>query len=59
MIVVLTTLGKFVIWTTMVWLFRYPPRTALLVGLGLTQIGEFPYVLVRVACDAQLVGNDV
>jgi CPA2 family monovalent cation:H+ antiporter-2 len=59
MIVVLTILGKFVIWTTVVWLFRYPPRTALLVGLGLTQIGEFSYVLVRVARDAQLVGNDV
>jgi monovalent cation:H+ antiporter-2, CPA2 family len=41
-----------------VWLFRYPPRTALLVGLGLTQIGEFSYVLVRVARDAQLVTDD-
>jgi CPA2 family monovalent cation:H+ antiporter-2 len=29
------------------------------VGLGLTQIGEFSYVLVRVARDAQLVTNDV
>ena len=29
------------------------PRTALMVGLGLTQIGEFSYVLVRVARDAQ------
>jgi CPA2 family monovalent cation:H+ antiporter-2 len=58
-IVILTILGKFVVWTAVVWLFRYPPRTALLVGLGLTQIGEFSYVLVRVARDAQLVTNDV
>ena len=58
-IVILTMLGKFVIWTAVVWLFRYPPRTALLVGLGLTQIGEFSYVLVRVARDAQLVTDDV
>ena len=58
-IVVLTMVGKFVIWTLLVWAFRYPFRTAVLVGVGLTQIGEFSYVLVRVARDAQLVGNDV
>ncbi len=58
-IVALTMAGKFVIWTLLVWLFRYPLRTAMLVGLGLTQIGEFSYVLVRVARDAHLVGDDV
>jgi monovalent cation:H+ antiporter-2, CPA2 family len=58
-IVVLTMLGKFVIWTLVVWVFRYPPRTALMVGLGLTQIGEFSYVLVRVARDAHLVTDDI
>ena len=59
MIMILTILGKFVIWTSVVWLFRYPPRTALLVGAGLTQIGEFSYVLVRVARDSHLVTDDV
>jgi len=58
-IVVLTMVGKFAIWTLIAWLFRYPPRTALMVGLGLTQIGEFSYVLVRVARDAHLVTDDV
>jgi CPA2 family monovalent cation:H+ antiporter-2 len=58
-IVVLTMMGKFVIWTLLVWLLRYPPRTALMVGLGLTQIGEFSYVLVRVARDAHLVTDDI
>ena len=58
-IAIMTMLGKFAIWTLIVWLFRYPPRTALLVGLGLTQIGEFSYVLVRVARDAQLVTDDM
>jgi len=58
-IVVLTMVGKFAIWTLIVWLFRYPPRTALMVGLGLTQIGEFSYVLVRVARHAHLVTDDV
>lgn len=58
-IVLLTIMGKFVVWTAVVWLFRYPRRTALLVGLGLTQIGEFSYVLVRVARDSHLVTDDV
>jgi CPA2 family monovalent cation:H+ antiporter-2 len=58
-IVVLTMAGKFIIWTLLTWAFRYPFRTALMVGVGLTQIGEFSYVLVRVARDAQLVGDDV
>jgi monovalent cation:H+ antiporter-2, CPA2 family len=58
-IVMLTVGGKFVVWGGVVWLFRYPWRTAMLVGVGLTQIGEFSYVLVRVARDANLVGSDV
>jgi len=40
-------------------LFRYPWKTALMVGVGLTQIGEFSYVLVQVARDARLVGDDI
>jgi len=58
-LVAMTMVGKFAIWALIVWLFRYPSRTALLVGLGLTQIGEFSYVLVRVARDAQLVTDDI
>jgi monovalent cation:H+ antiporter-2, CPA2 family len=58
-IVILTVAGKFVVWTAVVWLFRYPLRTAVLVGLGLTQIGEFSYVLIRVARDAHIVTDDV
>lgn len=58
-IVLLTVVGKFVVWSSVVWLFRYPVRTALMVGVGLTQIGEFSYVLVRVARDSQLVTEDV
>ncbi len=40
-------------------LFRYPLRSALLVAIGLTQIGEFSYVLIGVARDSNLVGNEV
>jgi CPA2 family monovalent cation:H+ antiporter-2 len=57
-IVAMVVLGKFVIWWLVVKLFRYPNMTAFMVGIGLTQIGEFSYVLVRVARDAQLVGDD-
>ena len=58
-IVALVVVGKFVIWVLVVKLFRYSTSTALLVGLGLTQIGEFSYVLVRVARDAHIVGDDM
>jgi K+:H+ antiporter len=57
-IVLLTVVGKFAIWTTVVRLCHHPTRVAFLVGIGLTQIGEFSYVLVRVARDAQLLGDD-
>ncbi len=59
MIVALTVIGKFVIWVTVVRSFRYSFQTALLVGVGLTQIGEFSYVLVQVARDAKLVGDEM
>jgi CPA2 family monovalent cation:H+ antiporter-2 len=51
--------GKLVIWTAVVRLFRYPLSTALLVGVGLTQIGEFSFILVQVARTAGQVGDAV
>jgi CPA2 family monovalent cation:H+ antiporter-2 len=58
-IVALVVLGKLGVWIVVVQLFRYPMNTALKVGLGLTQIGEFSYVLVRVARNAHIVGDDI
>ena len=58
-LVLLIVVGKFVVWSAVVRLFHYPLRTAILVGVGLTQIGEFSYVLVRIARDANLVGGEV
>ncbi len=49
--------GKFVVWTGVVKLFAYPWRTAVLVGTGLTQIGEFSFILVQVAYANHLVGS--
>ena len=51
--------GKLVVWTAVVWLFRYPLATALTVGVSLTQIGEFSFILVEVARSAGHVGDDV
>jgi len=52
-------IGNWAIWTTIILIFRQPLSTALLVGVGLTQIGEFSFVLVQVARQAGHVGLDV
>lgn len=49
----LVFLGKFLIITPLVRLFRYPLKTALIAGLGLAQIGEFSFVL---ASEGQALG---
>ena len=55
----LVIVGKFVIWTAVTLVFGQPLWTALLVGVGLTQIGEFSFILVQVARQAGHVGDDV
>lgn len=51
--------GKFAVWFGVVRLFGFPGRTALRVGLGLTQIGEFSFVLAQVALHARLIPAEV
>ena len=58
-IVGLVIAGKLLIWTAVVKLFAYPLTTALRVAVGLTQIGEFSFILIQVAHDAGHVGDDV
>ena len=48
-LVALVFVGKFLIITPLVKLFRYPLKTALIVGLGLAQIGEFSFILGALA----------
>lgn len=55
----LIVVGKFVIWTTVVRLFRYPLWTAIVVASGLTQIGELSFVLVQVARSSGIVAENV
>jgi len=55
----LILVGKFAVWFTVVRLFGYPSQTALRVGVGLTQIGEFSFVLAQVSLHSKLIGSDV
>ncbi|MBE0642962.1 MAG: cation:proton antiporter [Bacteroidetes bacterium] len=51
-------LGKTVFTTGAVLLLRYPLRTALLTGLGLSQIGEFSFILSRVGVAEGLMNTE-
>jgi CPA2 family monovalent cation:H+ antiporter-2 len=55
----LIMVGKFLVWTTVVWLFRYPIRTAIAVAAGLTQIGELSFVVVQFARSSGIVADNV
>ncbi|HEX4086549.1 MAG TPA: cation:proton antiporter, partial [Chthoniobacteraceae bacterium] len=55
----LVLVGKFLVWSTVVRIFGYPFRTALRVGAGLTQIGEFSFVLAQLALESKLISHDV
>ena len=59
LMLLLIVLGKFLVWMTVVWLFRYPIWTAIAVAAGLTQIGELSFVVVQVARTAGMVGESV
>lgn len=58
-IVGLVVVGKAVTRAFVVWMFGYSVPVAVLSGIGLTQIGEFSFVLVQVAREAGHVGEDV
>lgn len=59
LLVGLVIIGKFTIWSGVVRLFRYPPQTALRVGIGLTQIGEFSFILAQVSLQAGLITHEI
>jgi CPA2 family monovalent cation:H+ antiporter-2 len=58
-LVALVFVGKFLIITPLVLLFRYPLKTALITGLGLAQIGEFSFVLASEGLSLGLVSRRV
>jgi monovalent cation:H+ antiporter-2, CPA2 family len=59
LMLLLIAVGKFVVWTMIVWLFRYPIWTAIAVAAGLTQIGELSFVVVQVARSSGTVAENV
>jgi CPA2 family monovalent cation:H+ antiporter-2 len=59
LMLLLIVFGKFLVWTAIVWLFRYPLWTAIAVGAGLTQIGELSFVVVQVARSSGMVAENV
>ncbi|NJM00370.1 MAG: sodium:calcium exchanger [Synechococcaceae cyanobacterium SM2_3_2] len=58
-LVTLAVVGKVLIITPLVRLFRYPMRTAVLVGVGLAQIGEFSFVLASEGQKAGLLSHQL
>jgi monovalent cation:H+ antiporter-2, CPA2 family len=59
LMVLLIVVGKFLVWTAVIWIFRYPLWTAIAVAAGLTQIGELSFVVVQTARSAGMVGENV
>lgn len=59
LMLLLIIVGKFLVWTVVVRLFRYPAQEAIAVAAGLTQIGELSFVVVQVARSSGLVDEGV
>src|SRR5579871_5478085 len=59
LVVALVIVGKFVIWTSVVRLFGYPWSIATRTGIGLTQIGEFSFILAQVSLSAGLITPEI
>jgi monovalent cation:H+ antiporter-2, CPA2 family len=59
LMVLLIVVVKFLVWMSTVRLFRYRLSTAIAVAAGLTQIGELSFVVVQVARNSGLVGEEI
>jgi CPA2 family monovalent cation:H+ antiporter-2 len=56
-VVTVIIVAKFIICSLIPWFFGYSPKTALFVGMGLIQIGEFSFVLAGVGMEAGLISS--
>ncbi|MGA9259047.1 MAG: cation:proton antiporter [Candidatus Sulfotelmatobacter sp.] len=59
LMLLLIVVGKFLVWTMIVWIFRYPIRTAIAVAAGLTQIGELSFVVMQAARSSGMTAENV
>jgi CPA2 family monovalent cation:H+ antiporter-2 len=57
--VAMVILGKFAIWSSIVRLFGYSWETSKRVGVGLTQIGEFSFILAQVSLSSGLISREI
>jgi len=57
--VTMIILGKFLVWSGIVRAFGYSWETARRVGIGLTQIGEFSFILAQVSLSAGLISREI
>jgi CPA2 family monovalent cation:H+ antiporter-2 len=51
--------GKFAIWSGIARLFGYSWETSKRVGIGLTQIGEFSFILAQVSLSSGLITHEI
>jgi len=51
--------GKFAIWSGIARLFGYSWETSKRVGIGLTQIGEFSFILAQVSLSSSLITHEI
>lgn len=58
-LVAFALVGKGLIVATIVYLFQYPLKTAITVGLGINQIGEFSFVLAGVAKKQDIFSDEI
>jgi CPA2 family monovalent cation:H+ antiporter-2 len=58
-LVVMIIAGKFLVWSGIVRMFGYSWDTAKRVGIGLTQIGEFSFILAQVSLGAGLISREI
>jgi monovalent cation:H+ antiporter-2, CPA2 family len=59
LLVGLILIGKFAVWFGVVRLFGYSSHTALRVGVGLTQIGEFSFILAQLSLRSGLISSQI
>ena len=54
-VVAVIIMAKFIICSLIPWFFGYSPKTALFVGMGLIQIGEFSFVLAGMGIESGII----
>ena len=59
LLVLLVSLGKGLIFSTLSWVFRYGNVVPIAVGLGLFQVGEFSFVLARIGLATESIDHQL